>query len=146
MKSISVILFFLYLVPPDPEKEIASWSFRFSEPVANAETELIFSASIKKNWYLYSSDVSEELGPIPTHIEWIVDDSYLVLEKLQPINASKKYDPTWEADITYFSAKAEFRQRIKILKDKPVIRGIISGQYCNAKDGQCIPFRETFQL
>jgi hypothetical protein len=55
-------------------------------------------------------------------------------------------DPTWDVAYTYFTGKAEFRQRIKMIEKGGVVKGTIKGLLCSSKDGICVPFEESFQV
>lgn len=122
-------------------KKTTKWTFDASKKEVNVgdEIELIFKATIIDDWYLYSSDIGEDVGPMPTEIIFEGNDSFEVIGNLIPIDAKKKYDDIWEADVTYFTGNGEFRQRIKVLKKDLNIAGELSFQTCTDVDGQCIP-------
>ncbi len=122
-------------------KTTTSWSYDATktEVQIGDEIELIFKANIINDWYLYSSDIGEDVGPLPTEITFEENDSFEKIGGLIPINAKKKYDNIWEAEVTYFTSKAEFRQRIKVLKKGLDIQGELSFQTCTDVTGQCIP-------
>ena len=139
-------LVLLSLVLP-PDAPLAKWSFRTAAPVqVGQEVELIFAADIHKKWYLYSSDLNPELGPVPTAFAFQPDDSFELVGGIQPVGPRKKWDRTWDGEITYFEQKAEFRQKVKILRADYHIRGQITGQLCSEQQGECIPFDESFQF
>jgi len=123
-----------------------SWAYSSSQAEVNIgdEVELIFTATIDKNWYLYSSDFDPDLGPMVTTFEFEPGDSYELVGEIQPINPKKKYDEIFEGDYTYFRGKGEFRQTIRILKINPEINGSFSYQVCTDVDGKCIPFEDDF--
>lgn len=122
-------------------RKTTDWSFDASkkEVKVGDEIDLIFKANIIDDWYLYSSDIGEDVGPLPTEITFEGNDSFEVIGDLVPINAKKKFDKIWEADVTYFIGKGEFRQRIKILKSNLNIQGELSFQTCTDITGLCIP-------
>ncbi len=124
----------------------ASWTQRVSEsaPKIGEEIELIFSAEIDSKWYLYSSDFALDPGPIPTSFSFEPHPSYELIGEIIPVNPSRKYDEIWEGEISYFKGNGEFRQKVRITGDKPVIRGTYSYQVCSDIDGKCIPFDEDF--
>lgn len=146
MKSARILFLLLLASSFSPEKEIGQWKVFLRQAMDGKETEIIFLATLKKNWYVYSSDLSIDIGPIPTSIQLSPDSSYQLVGPLKSKAPLKKFDKTWEAEISYFTNEAEFRQGIKILRPHPEIRGEISGQYCSEKDGQCIPFRQEFHI
>ena len=126
----------------------ASWAFDISESdlSVGVEVDLIFKVTVEKDWYIYSSDFILEPGPIPTSIEFDKNDSYELVGELKAINPKKKYDDIFEGEYTYFNGYGEFRQRVKILSENPIIKGIYNYQVCSDVDGKCIPFEEDFSF
>ncbi|MCS6969256.1 MAG: cytochrome c biogenesis protein CcdA [Cytophagales bacterium] len=117
------------------------------EPVAVGSTvDVIFSATIEGNWYLYSSDFDPSLGPMVTTFKFAPSDSYALVGKIRPIGAKKKYDSIWEGEYTYFKQKAQFRQTVKVLKEHFSITANVSYQVCNDVDGRCIPLEDDFVI
>lgn len=110
------------------------------------ELEIVFRASIDKDWYLYSSDVDPDIGPTPTTVNLEPHPSYELVGKLVPLGAKKKFDKIWNADITYFENRAIFRQKIKILSKNPVITGEIDFLTCSNVSGLCVPGNEEFAV
>ncbi len=124
----------------------AKWSYDVSkkEVKAGEQVDLIFTATIKDNWYLYSSDFDPNLGPQVTVVALKPNDTYQLVGKVKPVHPKKKYDDLWGGEYTYFVGKAEFRQTIKVLKANPKIEGSIEFQVCSEVDGKCIPGNEDF--
>ncbi len=124
--------------------------FEFSASAATAavgdEIDLIFRATIDKDWYLYSSDINPDLGPTPTSVTFEEHPSFRLVGKLVPVGAQKKFDKIWEADITYFERRATFRQTIKILGKNPVIKGEVGFLTCSNVSGLCVPGDEEFTI
>jgi thiol:disulfide interchange protein len=124
------------------------WSFSTSVSKAKAgdQIELIFNAVIDNRWYLYSSDFDKELGPMVTEFEFIPDSSYKLIGGIVPVHPKKKYDDLWKGEYTYFTGKAEFRQKVKILSSNFNIKGNFTYQVCSDIDGKCIPFEDEFSF
>jgi thiol:disulfide interchange protein DsbD len=124
----------------------ATWEYDVSETEVKVgdEIELIFKATIDAKWYLYSSDFDRDLGPMLTEFEFTPDTGYELVGEIMPINPSKKYDEIWEGEVSYFKGTGEFRQKVKITGENPVIRGDYSYQVCSDIDGKCIPFDDDF--
>ncbi|WP_370088554.1 thioredoxin family protein [Ekhidna sp.] len=125
-----------------------SWNVALSEqnPGVGDEVEIRFSAKIDKDWYLYSSDFDPDLGPMLTEFYFNENDSYELIEGIQPIDAKKKYDSLWEGEYTYFKKEGLFVQKVKILKEDFSISGNYTYQVCSDIDGKCIPFDDEFAL
>ena len=110
------------------------------------QIDIIFKATIDKDWYLYSSDFDPDLGPMVTEFNFEPNDGYKLVGSIRPIHPKKKYDDLWGGEYTYFKGQGEFRQTIKITGKTPIIKGDYSYQTCSDIDGKCIPFDEEFAV
>jgi len=149
MKLLPAILFLLmslcsYAQVLKPIK----WTYEPSkkEIKAGEQIDLIFTAIVDKDWYIYSSDFDPDLGPQVTTFTFKPNDTYQLVGKLKPVNPKKKYSETFDGDYTYFTGKGEFRQTVKILKANPRIEGASEYQVCTDISGQCIPFEDEFSF
>lgn len=126
----------------------AKWTFSSSNPSPSVgdEIELVFKASIDKNWYLYSNEFTCEDGPFKTSINFKTHPSYQLVGKLRAINPLPKHDPIFDCDVKIFKGTGEFRQKIKILKPDLTIGGESEYQVCSDVDGKCIPFNDDFSF
>ena len=129
-------------------KTTTSWSYDASktEVKTGDEIELIFKVKIIDDWYLYSSDIDPDVGPMVTEAEFEPNDGFELIGGLIPVNAKEKYDDIWGANVTYFEGKGEFRQKIRILKKDLDITGSLTFQTCTDIDGQCIPGGADFDF
>jgi thiol:disulfide interchange protein len=103
------------------------------------EITATFTSLIEKDWYMYSNDFDPNLGPIAAEFTWEKHASYQLIGKPTPVGAHKHYEEVWKGDVSVFKKKAVFKQKIKILSDKPVIKGSIYFQECNEISGICMP-------
>lgn len=103
------------------------------------EITATFTSIIEKDWYMYSNDFDPNLGPIVAEFTWGKHASYQLIGKPTPVGAHKHYEEVWKGDVSVFKKKAIFKQKIKILSDKPVIKGSIYFQECNEISGICMP-------
>ena len=103
------------------------------------EITATFTSTIEKDWYMYSNDFDPNLGPIVAEFTWGKHASYQLIGKPTPVGAHKHYEEVWKGDVSVFKKKAIFKQKIKILSDKPVIKGSIYFQECNEISGICMP-------
>ncbi len=148
-RRIYLFLFLTFLSLASASAQIlqpVKWSYDISKRNVKAgeEIELIFNAKIDPDWYLYSSDFDPNLGPTVTTFEFKKSPAYEIVGKIKPVNPKKKFDDIWGGEYTYFVKTAQFRQRVKILKANPVIKGSYSYQTCTEVDGKCIPFEDDF--
>ena len=130
------------------QKAKAHWTYSFSKnEVKKGETvDLIYSAVIDKDWYLYSSDFDPDLGPMLTSFTYEKNNSFELVGKLKPQNPKTKFEEVWGGNVKYFEGKAVFKQTVKILTDNPVIKGTSEYQTCSHVSGLCIPGNDDFQF
>lgn len=144
-----VLLFLLIINTANAQVlQPAKWTYAVSQDSTQVgdEIELIFRAVIDKPWYLYSSDFDPDLGPMVTEFSFEKSNSYALVGGIVPVNPNKKYDEIWKGEVTYFKGIGEFRQKVKILDENPIIKGSYSYQVCSDIDGKCIPFDEDFSV
>lgn len=126
----------------------AKWTYSTSLDHAKIgdEVELIFRATLDKDWYLYSSEFPCEDGPIKTSFTLVPHASFELVGGLMPINPVDKYDDIFECDVKIFKKTAEFRQKIKILAAPVKLTGESDYQVCTESTGQCVPGGEDFSF
>jgi thiol:disulfide interchange protein len=147
----SLLFFFLFLLSLTSFGQVVSppkWNIQLANPdlKVGGEAEIVLKASIPRNWYIYSNDFDENAGPVLTSLSLEGSKGISATEKLKPINPKKKFDEVWEADITYFSIAAEFRQNINITEPNVEIKGTVEYQMCSDVTGQCILYEEDFTI
>ncbi len=104
------------------------------------EVELVFKATIDKNWYIYSIGFDPDCGPIPLSIEFEKHKSFELVGSLVAIKDKAKHDEIFGCDVRVFEKTGEFRQKIKILTADLVIKAAYEGQVCSEAQGQCVLF------
>ena len=126
----------------------AKWKVEFSKKdVKVGETlEVLIKGDIKDTWHVYSNDFDPELGPIVATFNFEKNDSYELIGEVTPIKPHKHFDKIWEGEVSYFEKKAEFRQKIKVLKAKVKFAGSFEYQACSDVSGQCVNGEEEFNL
>lgn len=140
-------LFSLFIIPSTFAQILEPVKWETSvEKISEDEYELIFNASIDKNWKLYSQEEYEDGGPLPTVFEFqLSDENYELIGKTSEPEVEPYYDKVFELDIKFFYDKAEFKQRIKLLnKDLKVIQAKVDFMTCD--DERCIPLDNKFVL
>lgn len=124
--------------PPPRAESPVGWTIETSRPpVVGEEVDLVIRARIAPRWTVYSSDFKGQLGPQPTEFQFSPHASFQLIGTITPIGAKPARDKTWETDYAYFSERAEFRQRVKVLA-LPLAGSVrIKGQLCNEHEGTC---------
>lgn len=137
-----LLTFFLLLGLTSVQAQIytpVKWAFS-SKKISDSEAELIFSATIDKGWHLYSQFVIKD-GPIPTSFKFTKNKSFALIGKVEESKAIEEQDEMFGAVIKYFTNKATFTQRIKLIDTKPfVVKGSLEYMSCDNK--MCTPPEE----
>lgn len=128
--------------------EPSSWeeSSSKTEVEVGEEIDLIFTATIDKDWYLYSSDFDPDCGPIVTSFTFEENDSYELVNDLRAIDPITKFDEIFECEVKIFKGTGEFRQTVKVLSADFNVSGSYNFQVCSEETGQCIPFEYDFSF
>jgi thiol:disulfide interchange protein DsbD len=124
-------------------------STALSKPTAKVgeEVELIINARIDDKWHLYSSDFSEDVGPVVFTMKFKPSPAYALVGKLQSIKAHHEHDDVFNGDVAFWEKTGELRQKIKILQPGPLtISGEADYQTCTDVDGRCVPGNETLKF
>lgn len=109
------------------------------------DVEVVFTADIADGWILYSSDFELEIGPRATKFVFDANPGLTLVGPIQAVDPHWKKDKTLnDASYSYFSQRAEFRQKAKVVSPLQTVSGQISGQTCFERDGLCELFREKF--
>lgn len=130
-------------------KKTPEWKITTDKTNVNVgdEVEITFVSIIEKDWYMYSSDFDQKLGPIVASFTFEKHPSYKLIGGIKPVGSKKHFEEIWNGYVSIFTGKAIFKQKIKILSDKPVIKGTMEFQECNTVSGVCMPpFDPDFEV
>jgi thiol:disulfide interchange protein len=113
------------------------WKFS-SKKIADNEFQLIFTANIDKGWHVYSQFLESDNGPVATSFTFEKNNSYKLNGKTSESKSKKEYDASFEMNVNYFDTKADFFQKVVLLKEgKQTIKGSL--QYMCCEEGRCLP-------
>ncbi|UZH54958.1 thioredoxin family protein [Salinimicrobium tongyeongense] len=129
-------------------QEAPEWQVKADNDNAAPQDEvtLTFTANIPQDWYMYSSDFDPDLGPMLTEFSFDPSGKFELFGEIIPVDPKKKYEEIWEGDVTYFTDKAEFQHKIKLIDKNPIISGRVIYQICSDVTGQCIPYETEFSI
>lgn len=102
------------------------------------ELELVFKATINKDWYIYTVGFDTVCGPIPMSISLKKDPSFELAGGFVAVNDKAKHDKIFDCDVRIFETSGEFRQKIRILSENLKLTGTYEGQVCS--EGKCVLF------
>ena len=131
-------------------KPIPSWTYKTKPATAKAGdiVELYITANVMEGWHIYSSETNPklEIGPLPTVVTFTKSNAFEVVGKLKAVGAKTKYEEVYEGDVYMMPRPAVFIQKIKILKENPLISGTIEAQACTDENGKCVQESDDFSV
>jgi len=135
--ALFVLLVLSFSVAEAQILEPVKWSFA-SKKTSDTEAELIFTATIDNGWHLYSQDIPPN-GPVATEFVFDKSTAFSRVGKVVEPKPIVEKDPNFDDMLLkFFSTKAVFKQKIKLLSNKPgVVKGMVSFMCCN--DVSCLP-------
>ena len=122
--------------------EPVKWSY-LSKKLKNNEAEVYIKATIAPGWHIYAMQFNEP--PMNTSFRFTSSPSYALIGKVKEPKSVAKYDKNFKKNLYYFEKEVVFTQRIKLLKAKSTVNGVLEFMACN--DKSCLPAREVpFQI
>ncbi len=120
---------------PKMYKPVA-WSFEVNQ-IENDNYELIATATIEEGWHVYSTDLPENDGPIPTRIDWKAHQGLKLVGEIEQRGELKdEYDPNFQLDLRYFENSVSFVQVVKLTGEGGIATGELEFMVCN--DTRCL--------
>lgn len=137
MRILLGLIVFLFAQSVFAQMEPVKWTVQ-AEKISDKEYEVSLTADIDQGWAIYSQEVSEDLGPIPTQLK-INQASGIVLVGAIKESGMKKedYDAIFGATLPKFQRKARFSQVVQVQPDTTVITGLLKFMTCDATS--CLP-------
>jgi len=83
------------------------------EQLQDGKFALKVTASIEKNWHLYSQSLPSDDGPIATEFAFPEGAEYELLGAVKEPEAITEYDPNFDMDLNFFKDQVTFTQLIK---------------------------------
>lgn len=118
------------------QQEPIRWTASYKSSGAG-EGEIVIVAAIEKSWHIYSQNATAD-GPVPTSFTFPQGKNYELQGKPTEIGAHELFDKTFDARISSFSDKAEFRQKIKYTR-KPGFSIPFKVEFMSCNDMMCLP-------
>lgn len=107
----------------------------------NATTfDIVFTANIQTDWYLYSQHQESDAGPLPTTFIFQKNPSYHRVDAVKESwkNKIKEKDQVFDMVVTKYKTSAVFSQRVTATAPSEIIVMI---EYMSCKSTSCLPER-----
>lgn len=127
---LSLVVLFLSQYAFSQEK--VKWEFSFN----NKNSCIEMKASIAEGWHLYSQNINNKIGPVPTTFVFIPNDNVKITGKTEEPTPIKEYDENFEATLDFFKGEVVFRQKIESSSNQ-ILEGTVSFMVCN--ETMCLP-------
>ncbi len=115
--------------------EPVSWKTSI-EKISEEESYLVATATIDNGWHLYGQEIPSG-GPRPTIFTFQSNDGYELIGKTSEEEGITEDDKIFKMKIKYFSFKATFKQKVKLLKKDIKIDAQVQFMVCD--DTRCLP-------
>ena len=114
-----------------------SWTFSVKDQKAGSAT-LVLHADIEAGWHVYATELSSDMGPIPTSFSFEPSPHYSLKGNLIEPKPHSEYDPNFQMELDYHSEEATFKQKIKVESDEDfTVSGTLNFMVCDAE--KCLP-------
>lgn len=101
------------------------------------EAEVVFTGTIDKGWYVYSTDLGDG-GPISATFNVESISGAELVGKLKPVGKEvAAFDKLFEMKVRYFENTAQFVQKLKLTGGEYKVEGFLEYGACN--DENCLP-------
>lgn len=134
---------------PSVLKETPKWTITADKKdvVVGDIVTLTLTSQIEKNWYMYSNDFDPNLGPIVAEITFDKNNTFELVGKTTPVGSKKHFEEIWNGDVSIFTGKGVFKQKIKIKDPNPKIKINLYFQECSEITGVCMPpFEQSYEV
>lgn len=136
------ILFYIPLVKA--QENHTHWTFT-TEPDPKTVKRgdvvtLLFTAQMDKHWHIFSQ---KETFSVPTTFTFQKNNTFELIGNVEEPKPIEEKDEVLKTTLLYFVDKVTFKQKVRLLQDKAIIKGEIEYQQCDEK--QCIaPTTQSF--
>src|SRR5690606_11874877 len=88
----------------DPVK----WHFAVKE-ISDTEAEVSFTATIEDGWHIYATELSSDMGPLPTEFAFNESPDYKTVGKIKQGKFKSEYDNNFQMTLEYFEGTPVFK-------------------------------------
>lgn len=112
------------------------WEYS-STSLGNDEYELQFKAVLEEHWHIYSQNLPDEDGPIPTSFAFEANEAIELIGSVEEPEPHSEYDPNFDMELSWFENEVTFTQKIKLLANQTTVKGEITFMVCDPT--KCLP-------
>lgn len=124
--------------PEEPKPPVLKVSFSNPKPKTGDIIDVIFKTDVPAGMHLYSTYNKCDVGPMKFIINFDDSKAYSLVGELYSVGDKHIVDDVFNCEVGEFFNKAEFRQKIKILKNDVKVSCTYEGQWCS--ESTCFNF------
>jgi thiol:disulfide interchange protein DsbD len=110
------------------------------------EVVLTFTANIPKDYYVYSSNIKCEIGPLPPSLEIRGDKNIEIIGNFTSIGDKKEMDDIFNCQIAKWTKKVLLTHKVKVKDASKATKIEIELQMCSSVSGVCLPVSKKFDV
>ncbi len=112
------------------------WNITLESETAT-DAVILAKAEIDEGWYVYSSKLESDMGPIPTSFTFDANENFSLEGEVEELGTKQKFDKVFEMELSYFEGVAELRQKVlKQNKEPLTLTGYLTFMTCD--DNKCL--------
>jgi thiol:disulfide interchange protein DsbD len=141
MKRLSITLLFLVGILGNllAQKPV---SYKWTVKALTDDTyEITFKTKIQEGWYTYSQYLENDLGPIPTSVNFETKNQEKIGKATETTSSSSNkvsgHDEMFDMNITKYKKDLTIVQKFKVTDPTKEVAGFLEYMTCN--DSQCLP-------
>jgi thiol:disulfide interchange protein DsbD len=89
---------------------------------SNSEAVVFLKATIETGWHIYNT-TQKDGGPVKTSFVFNPSNEYELLGGVMEPASVTKFEKAFEIDASFFENSVVFKQKVKLLSGKPIIKG-----------------------
>lgn len=109
-----------------------TWSANFDSENSN----IILHADIAEGWHLYSQNLDNDMGPIPTEISFEENELVEFSDNTIEPEPKQSFDENFGANMSYFEKHVDFTNKVQV-KEQTTVTITVMYMICN--DQMCLP-------
>ena len=116
-----------------------AWEFDLYETETEGELDLVFHASVEPCWHIYSQDLDDLNGPLPTFFDFKLPTGVDTIGPVRECDPLVEYDPNFMMDLKYFEEEVYWVQTIRTngVASDASLSGYLSFMVCD--ESRCLP-------
>lgn len=111
---------------------VVDWTYDYSKE----SSTITLNAKMQDGWHLYSQNINDGIGPIPTTFLFEDNALYKLVGKVEEPKPITEYDSNFEGELSFFADQVSFTQKIKV-KNSGDVNLTVTFMACN--DEMCLP-------